>query len=83
MPLPTIQEEPLIIFSTSFDLDLVGDMVNHLFGALEPDISIRSLDMCPFQSVILPLMRTSWKPWPPRGHDQVVGAEFIFLCQSR
>ena len=38
---------------TSID-DLVGDVVCHVLGVLEPDFSIGSLDMCPFQSVVLP-----------------------------
>lgn len=34
--------------------DLVGDVVHHVLGALEPNFSIGSLDMYPFQSVFLP-----------------------------
>lgn len=38
----------------TFTDDLVGDVVRHVLGELEPDFSIGSLDMYPFQSVILP-----------------------------
>ena len=38
---------------TSTD-DLVGDVACHVLGALELDFSIGSLDMYPFQSVVLP-----------------------------
>ena len=38
---------------TSTD-DLVGDVVHHVLGALDPDFSFGSLDMYPFQSVVLP-----------------------------
>ncbi len=34
--------------------DLVGDIVHHVLGALDPNISIRSIDMYPFKSVIHP-----------------------------
>lgn len=56
--------EPLTIFLTSFDLDLVGDMANPSMGTFEPDFLIRSdsLDMCSFQRTVLLLMKTSWKP---------------------
>lgn len=47
--------EPLTIFSSSFDLDLVIDMENPM-GLLEHDVLIPfgSLDMCSFQRTILP-----------------------------
>ena len=38
---------------TSTD-DLVCDVVHHVLGAVEPDFSFGSLDMYPFQSVVLP-----------------------------
>ena len=38
---------------TSID-DLVGNVVHHVLGALEPDFSFGSLDMYPFQNVVLP-----------------------------
>lgn len=34
--------------------DLVSDIVHHVVGALDLDLSIRYLDMYPFQSVVLP-----------------------------
>ena len=34
--------------------DLVGDVVHHVLGALQHDFSFGSLDMYPFQSVVLP-----------------------------
>jgi len=47
------EDESFIIFSTSFDLDLVGDMVDHLLWKLEPGFSIGSLDVSPFLSIVL------------------------------
>ena len=51
--IPTNEDEPFTIRSTSFDLDPVSDMVNHLLGALESNISIQSFDTYHFQSVVL------------------------------
>jgi len=51
---PIDEAEPFTVYSTYFDLDLVGDMVNHLLGELGHDISIGSLGIYPFQSVVLP-----------------------------
>lgn len=39
---PIIEYKPFAVFITSFDQDLVGDMVNHLLGAFEYNISIGS-----------------------------------------
>jgi len=63
---PTPKDGVFSVCSTSFDLDLVGDMVNHLLGALESDLSIGSFD--PFQSVVLLFNENlleamvSWRP---------------------
>ena len=38
----------------NFNLDLVGDMVNHLIGELESNPSIGPFNIYPFQSVFLP-----------------------------
>ena len=54
MPAPTNEVQPFTFFSTYFVLDPVGDMVYHLLWELELDILIRSLDMYPFQSDVLP-----------------------------
>ena len=47
--------EPLTVFSSSFDLDLVIDMENSM-GLFEHDVIIpfESLDMCSFQGTVLP-----------------------------
>jgi len=34
--------------------DLVSDIVHHVLRELEPDLCIISLDMYPFQSIVLP-----------------------------
>ena len=34
--------------------DIVGDVVHHVLGELEPDFSFGSLDMYPFQRIFLP-----------------------------
>jgi len=34
--------------------DPVGDVVYHVLGALAPNLSLESLDMYPFQSIVLP-----------------------------
>ena len=54
---PTTEDEPFIVYLTSFDLDLVGDMVNHLLGTFKSDLFIGSLDMYPFQCIVLPSNR--------------------------
>jgi hypothetical protein len=48
------ENEPLILCSTSFDLDLVVDMVISSIGFLELDLPtpIATLDMYSFQSVV-------------------------------
>ena len=52
-PLPHINYVETCSIPTSTNY-LVGDVLNHVPGALEPNISIRSLDMYPFQRVGLP-----------------------------
>lgn len=66
--IPTNEDKPFIVCSTSFDLALVGDIVHHLLGALDSDLSIGSFDMYLFQSVIIPSNQNlfesmvSWRP---------------------
>jgi len=47
MPTPTDEEDSLTAFSTYFNLNRVGDMVNYLLGELEPT-PFESLDMHSF-----------------------------------
>jgi len=56
MFLVTDAGKPLIVFSTSFDLDLVVDIVKTSMGEFEYDfiIPIDSHDMCSFQRNVLP-----------------------------
>jgi hypothetical protein len=56
MPSAADEDEPLIVHSVSYDLDLVVDMVISSVGLLEPNLltPITFLDMCSFQSVFLP-----------------------------
>lgn len=49
---PIDELELLTICSASSSLDPIGDTMNNFLGALEPDLSIRSLDS--FQSIVLP-----------------------------
>jgi len=52
--------------------DLVDDVVHHLQGALESDISIGSLDMYPFHSVFLPSdkkLLEAMAPWRSRSRS--------------
>jgi hypothetical protein len=52
------EKEPLFVCSTSLDLDLLVDIMNHSIGDLEPNLPLvthtESLDMYSFQSVSLP-----------------------------
>jgi hypothetical protein len=52
----TDADEPLIVCSIYYDLDLLFDMVISSVGILEPDLltPIASLNMCSFPSVFLP-----------------------------
>jgi hypothetical protein len=64
----TDEKEPLIVCSSSLDLDPTVDMVTPSLGTLEsilPPVDLsKSLTMYSFQSIVLPcLMKTSWKPW--------------------
>jgi hypothetical protein len=58
MPSTTNEKEPLIVCSSSLDLDLVVDMVNPSMGVLELNIShvtpIESLDIDYFHNIVLP-----------------------------
>lgn len=69
MPIPTDEEEPYTVFSTYFYLDIVCYMVHHLLGAMELDLSIGSLNMDSFQSILLPFddklleAMASYGPW--------------------
>jgi hypothetical protein len=58
-PIPSTIDanDPLIVSSISYDLDLVIDMVISLVGLLEPDLltPVPTLNMCSFQSAFLPL----------------------------
>jgi hypothetical protein len=56
MPSAGNVDKPLIVSSVSYDLYLVVDMVISLVEILEPDLltPIATLDMCSFQSVLLP-----------------------------
>ena len=50
------EDEPLVVSSISYDLDLVVEMVISLIGILELDLltPVANLDMCSFQSNVLP-----------------------------
>ena len=50
---PQVNYVATYFMPTSTD-DLVSDIVHHVLGALELDISIRSLDMYPFRRIVLP-----------------------------
>ena len=54
MSLPTVEEEHLIIFSTSLNLYPVRDMLSHLLGVMELDLSFGSLDIDTIQCIIIP-----------------------------
>ena len=52
-PSPQVNCMATYSMPTSTD-DLVGDVVHHVLGALEPNFSFGSLEMYPFQSVFVP-----------------------------
>jgi hypothetical protein len=56
MSLAVDEYEPLTIRSTSYDLDLVVDMVISSIGLVENDVLTldMTLDMCSFHSIVLP-----------------------------
>jgi hypothetical protein len=64
-PMPSVVDvdEPLIISSLPYELDLVVDMVISSVGILEPDLitTIATLDMGSFQSVFLPSSEYLWE----------------------
>ena len=47
--------------------DLVNYIVHHVLGALEPDISIKSLNMYPFQRIFLPFYENLLEAMAPYG----------------
>jgi len=52
MDVPTNEDGLFNVFSSSFYLDPVGNMINDLLGALESDLSIGSFNT--YQGIILP-----------------------------
>jgi hypothetical protein len=56
MPTTTNEDEPLIVSSISYDLDPVVEMVIYSIRILELELltPIVDLDMCFFQSIVLP-----------------------------
>jgi len=52
-PLPQVNYVGTYSMTTSTD-DLVSDIVHHILWELELDLAIRSLDMYPLESVVLP-----------------------------
>lgn len=61
--------------------DLVIDIVHHVLGTLEPNISIGSLDRYPFQSVFSGLMKTSWNSWSLIVDDKCFMRLVLLICQ--
>lgn len=66
--IPTNEDKHFIVHSNSFNLDLVGDMMNHLLGKLEFIFPLDPLICIPSISLFFHLMRTSWKSWHLGGH---------------
>lgn len=60
--------------------DLVGDVVHHLLGELESDLSIRSFD--PFHSIVLPYGENLLEAMVSWGRCFDFEARFLFLCQA-
>lgn len=51
---PPNEEKPLTFFLTSFNLNLVGDMVIYLLGTLEPNLPIFIGSLDTFHIIVLP-----------------------------